>query len=85
MPGMALQQTRRGVQQERQERTVGLGHVQRAFHSTADGALVAEGIPGDRFQQDSLSQPSPPAHPGGAGHDRRERGGRRLRVVLCEP
>ena len=85
LPGVALEQARRGVQQEPQQRAVGFGQVQRALKGAPGGGRVAERVPGDRLQQEGLDQPGPPAHSGGAVQDRRERHGRRVRVVLGEP
>ena len=46
---------------------------------------VAERVPGDRLQQESLVLQGPIGYRSGAVQDRRERGGRRVRVVLGEP
>jgi hypothetical protein len=48
-PGAAVEQARRGMQQERQQQAVGLGQIQRAFQSAVGGAGVAERVPGDRL------------------------------------
>ena len=82
---MALDKAWRGVQQEQRERAVGLGEAERAFQGPVGGALVAERVPGDRLQQESVSQPNPWEYRGSAVKDRRERGDRRVRVVLGEP
>jgi hypothetical protein len=74
--GVAVEQARRGMQQERQQQAVGFGQVQRAFQSAVGGAGVAERIPGDRLQQVRLGQlvlPGPgPSRPG-PGRARRSR------------
>ena len=85
LPGVALVQTRRGMHQEPHERPVGFGQIERALKGAAGRGLVAERVPGDRLQQESLNQPGPPAHSDGAVHDRRARPGRRVRVVPGEP
>jgi hypothetical protein len=48
VPGMALQQPRRGVQQERQEHAVGLGQIERPFQRALGGGMIAERVPGNR-------------------------------------
>ena len=85
VPGVALEEARRGMEQERPERAVGLRQVQRALEGAPGGGRVAERVPGDRLQQESLSQPGPPRDGSGAVQDRREGGGGRVRVVLGEP
>jgi hypothetical protein len=85
LAGLALEQARRGVQQEPQERPFGLGQIERALQGTSRGGLVAERVPGDRVQKERLNQPRPPAHPGRAVQNRRERHGRPVRIVLGEP
>jgi hypothetical protein len=54
LPGLALEQPRCGVQQKPQERPVGFGEIERALESAAGGVRVAERVPGDRLQQESL-------------------------------
>jgi hypothetical protein len=46
---MALEQARRGMEQERPERPLGLGQVQRALEGAPGGGRVAERVPGDRL------------------------------------
>jgi hypothetical protein len=82
---MALDQARRGVQQEQREGPVGLDEVERAFQGPIGGLLVTERVPGNRLQQEGVSQPDPREYERGATKDRRERGDRRVRVVLGEP
>ena len=80
VPGLALQQARYRVQQEPQQRTVGFGQVQRALQGPPGGARVAERVPGDRLQQERLSQPGPGlaerSRPGPARAQRSPRAGR---------
>ena len=85
VPGVALEQARRGVQQERQQHAVGLGDIERALQGALGGAGITERVPGDRLQQESLNLPGPRDHRSGAFQDRRERDGRRSRVALGEP
>ena len=80
-----FEQARRRVQQERQERAVGLGEIKRALEGVPGGGRVAERVLGDRLQHERLNQPGPPDLGSGAVQDRREGGGRRVRVVLGEP
>jgi len=82
---MALHEGRRGIQQEPEQRTVGLGQVERALEGAFGRAGVAERVPGDRLQQERLSQPGRPDQRCGAVENRGERGGRGVRVVLGEP
>jgi hypothetical protein len=82
---VALEQAWRGVQQEQRERAVGLGEAERAFQSPPGGGRVAERLPGHRLQQERVGQPNPRECGWGAVEDRRERGDRRVRVVLGEP
>jgi hypothetical protein len=49
LPGLALEQARDRVQQEPQERTVGLDEIQRAFHGLPGCGRVVQRVPGDRF------------------------------------
>ena len=64
VPGMALEQARRGLEQEQQERAVGLGQIERALQGALGGARVAERVPGDRLQQESLEPARPAELPG---------------------
>jgi len=54
LPGMALKQTRRGIQQEQEQRAVGFGQIERALQGTPGGSRVAERVLGDRLQQKSV-------------------------------
>jgi hypothetical protein len=72
------------VQQEYQQRAIGLGEIERALQGEPGGGRVAERVPGDRLQQEGLLQTGPPTHSSGGSQDRRERSGRRVRVVLGE-
>ena len=85
MPGIALEQARRGVQQEQRQEAVGFRKVKRPFQGPPGGSRVAERVPGHRLEQKRLSQPARPVHGSGAVQDRRERGGRRGRLVQGEP
>ena len=85
LPGLALQQARRRVQQEPKQCAVGFGQVERALQGAPGGGRVAERVAGDRLQQERLSQPARPGYRRGAVENRRERGDRRVRVVLREP
>ena len=49
LPGLALEQARRGVQQEPQERAIGFGQVQRPLHGAPGGGRVAQCVPGDQL------------------------------------
>ena len=83
---MALEQSWRGVKQERQKHAIGLGQGERVFGGTLRDGPVAEPIARSRLQQESLRHPGAQAHRrGGAADDRTERSGRRLRIVLGEP
>jgi hypothetical protein len=64
LPGVPLEQVRRGVQQEPQQRPVGFGEIERALEGVSGGGPVAERVPGDRLQQESLGQPGSPAATG---------------------
>ena len=85
VPGVALEQPRSRLEQERHQRAVGLGHIQCPLHGASGGGRVAECLPGDRLQHEGLSQPEPPGNGSGALEDRRQRSGRRARVILGEP
>src|SRR6516164_6453410 len=73
------------MQQEWRQRAAGLGQVQRALQGAPCGGRVAERVPGDRLQQESVRQPGLRGYVNRALQDRRKRGGRRVRVVLAEP
>ncbi len=57
VPGVALEQAGRWVDEEEEVRAVGLGKIERAFQGTLGRGRVAERAPGDRLQQESLNQP----------------------------
>jgi hypothetical protein len=42
LPGMVLEQTRRGIQQEQEQRAVGFGEVEGALKETPSGSRLAE-------------------------------------------
>ena len=77
-PGVAAEQLRNGMQQERQQRPFKLGEIQRPLDRASSGGGVAEGIARDRLQQEGLNHPAAGSHDrGGAVEDGRERGGGR--------
>ena len=84
VPGVALEQPRSRVDEEREQYKVGCGQVQRALQGACGGGRVAERIPGHRLQQGSRHEPYR-VSPDGTVHDGRERGRRALRVVLGQP
>src|SRR6185437_7065139 len=70
LPGLALEQAWRRVQQEPQQRAVGLGPVERALEGVPGRGRVAERVAGDRLQKERLSQPDRPDYGGRAVQDR---------------
>ncbi len=84
LAGLALEQAWRRVEKEEPDRAAGLGQVQCVFHGQVGGSRVAERVPGDRLEGESVNQPDPPEHRSRAVQDRPERRGRRVRVVLGE-
>ena len=85
VPGVALQQPRRTVDEEREEHAIGLGDIEGTLERAPGGGPVAECVPDDRLQHENVNQPVRPGHGGGAVQNRRQRGGRRARVVLGQP
>ncbi len=85
LPGVTLEQARRGVQQERQQGAVGLGDLERALQGASGGGSVAQRVHGDRLKQESLALYGPRDHRGGAVKHRRERDRGRFLVALGEP
>jgi hypothetical protein len=85
VPGVALEQVRRGVQQERGQRAVRLGGVKRALDGAVGGGLIAERFPGSGLQNMGQSQPDSPVDGCLAVQDRGECGERGVRVISCEP
>ena len=85
LPGMSLEQLRRGVDQELNERAVGLGDIERPLKGPAGGAGVAERVLGDRVKKQSRHHPRHRDFGDRAVQDWCERGQRRLRVLLGEP
>ncbi len=73
LPGMALKQSRRRVDEGGEEHAVGLGEIQGPLDGALGGSGVAEQVAGDRLQQESFHQPDGMACPDGAGDDGRER------------
>ncbi len=55
VPGVALEQARRRLEEERQQHAVGLGQIERALQGALGGAGVAKRVPGDRLQQERLN------------------------------
>ena len=49
---MALEQVRRGIQQEKPKDPFGLGQIERQFQGLLGRAGVAERVAGDRLQQE---------------------------------
>jgi hypothetical protein len=85
LPGVALKQLRRRVQQEREEQAIRLGEIEPSLEGTSGRLPLTERVPGARLQQESRDQPHLMRSRGRAVEDGRERGGRRSRVVLSEP
>lgn len=54
LPGLALEQARRGIEQEQEQRAVGFGEVEGALQGTPGGSRVAERVLGDRVQKKSV-------------------------------
>jgi hypothetical protein len=79
--GVALDQSRCGMQQERQEHSVGFGLVQRAFQGTPGRGRVTEHVPGYRLQQERLYQPDGPDKRHGAVQDGGKYGRRGARIA----
>jgi hypothetical protein len=57
VPGVALEQRRDRMDEERRQRTVRLGQIERAFQEAPGGGRVAERVTGTRRQYESLRQP----------------------------
>src|SRR6185312_12804000 len=85
VPGVTLQQRRDRVDEERRQRTVRLGQIERAFQGAPGGGCVAERVPGGRLHQEGVRQPGLRGYRRRAVQDRRERSGGRIRIVLREP
>jgi hypothetical protein len=84
LPGMAFKQLRYRVEQEREQQVSWLGEIESALESAFGRLPLTERGTGARLKQEGRDQP----HLTGwawAVEDRRERGGRRPRVVLREP
>ena len=73
------------MQQERQDRAVGLGDIQRPLQGTPGGVGVAEGILRGRLQDKGLAQRGPAGYRGGAVEDGLKGEGRGPRVALGQP
>jgi hypothetical protein len=61
-PGVTLEQRRYGVDEERQQNTVGPGKVERVLQRLLGGGAVAERIAHDCFEQERLDEPSTEGH-----------------------
>jgi hypothetical protein len=83
---LSLQQSRRGVQEERQHHAVGLSELQGAFEGTLGSTGIALGFPGHGLEQESVHQRRIGVRQGSEGakdwHERLRRG---ARVTLREP
>ena len=84
LPGMALEQLRRRVDAESHEHTVGPGEIEHPLQGAPGGGRVAERVACRRLQQQSRHHRER-LGPDGAVDDGRERGSRRLRIVLGKP
>ena len=83
---MTLEQSRRGVEQEREQQAFRLGEIEGALEGAPGGGPVAERVAGDRLEQERLNYPEMGVRQrDGAVDDGRERLRRRLRIVLGEP
>jgi hypothetical protein len=56
-PAVSLEQTWRGVKQEREQQAFRLGQVEGVFQDAPGGARVPELVTCDRFEQPSLNFP----------------------------
>jgi hypothetical protein len=79
--GMALEQIRRRMEEERHEQAVGLSEIQSPLKSALGGGRVAEHAPRDRLQQERFHPQDRSAGRDGASDSRPKRYGRRLRIV----
>ena len=59
VPGVALKQARRGLEQEEQLHALGLSQIERALQGALGGGWLAERAPGDRLQQEGSNEPGP--------------------------
>jgi len=80
---VALQQARRGGQQECHHRAVRLGAIQRALKGAFTCGRIPERVQSGRLLYVRHSQPDSP-HKSGAVQDRAERGERGVRVMSAE-
>jgi hypothetical protein len=81
VPGLALEQLRRRMEEERHEQAVGLGEIQSQLKIALGGGRVAEHAPRDRLQQERFHLQDRRTGRDGASDSRPERYGRRLRIV----
>jgi hypothetical protein len=85
LPGLAFEQLRHRVQQEREEQAIRLGEIESSLEGASGRLPVTERVPGAGLQQQSRDHPHLMGFRGRAVQDGRDRGGRRWRVVLGEP
>jgi hypothetical protein len=81
VPGMALEQIRLRVEEERHDQAVGLSEIQSPLKCMLGGGRVAEHTPRDRLQQKGFHLQDRSTRRGGASDSRPKRYGRRLRIV----
>jgi hypothetical protein len=81
---MAFEQLRQRVQLERKEQAIGLGQIEPALEGASGRLPLAECVPGARLDQKGRYQPRLMGWRGLVAEEGRERGRRRLRVVLRE-
>jgi len=81
VPGVALEQIRLRVEEERHDQAVGLSEIQSPLKRMLGGDRVAEHAPCDRLQQEGFHLQDRSARRGGASDSRPKRYGRRLRIV----
>jgi hypothetical protein len=85
LPGVALKQLRGGSERERQEHAIGFGEFEGILEGAGGGRLIAERIPCDRLEHESLAHPGDVPQRDGAVEDGCEQVSRGLRIILGEP
>ena len=85
LPGLAFEQLRHRVQQEREEEAIMLGEIEPSLEGASGRLPLTERVPGARLQQESRDPPHLMGFRSRAVEDGRERGGRRSRVLPGEP
>jgi hypothetical protein len=73
------------MEKERGDRAVDFGYFQRPPQGVAGCGRVAECVSGDRLEHVGVREPGGRRHGYGAGEDRCELDGRRVRIVLGDP